>query len=131
MTAKNDSISKDERALEALLAAAFRLDAPEEVSDEDAEKLFQRPLRLSKEEKEAIDSWGADFVERLLKGEKSGGSKRQDETIDEELGQEAFALNRDADGDGLDEQAQQKIDEERKKALEEEEKKHGDEADEL
>ena len=42
MTNSNDNnINKDERALEALLAAAFRLDFPEEISDEHAEILFQ------------------------------------------------------------------------------------------
>ena len=121
MTETNDNISKDEKALEALLTAAFRLDFPEELSDEQAEKFFQQPARLSKEDKEAINSWGTDFIGKIIEGQKTTSDKnQQDITVNEELVQESFAMNRDKNGDGLDEETQRKIDEERKKALEEE-----------
>jgi len=124
MAETNDNISKDEKALEALLTAAFRLDFPEELSDEQAEKLFQQPARLSKEDKEAINSWGTDFIDKLIEGQKTTSDKhQQDITVNEELVQESFAMNRDKNGDGLDEETHRKIDEERKKALEEEENK--------
>ena len=124
MTETNDNISKDEEALEALLAAAFRLDFPEELSDEQAEKFFQQPARLSKEDKEAINSWGTDFINKIIEEQKTTSDKhQQDITVNEELVQESFAMNRDKNGDGLDEETHRKIDEERKKALEEEENK--------
>lgn len=124
MTETNDNISKDEKALEALLTAAFRLDFPEELSDEQAEKFFQQPARLSKEDKEAINSWGTDFIDKLIEGQKTTSDKnQQDITVKEELVQESFAMNRDKNGEGLDEETYRKIDEERKKALEEEENK--------
>ncbi len=124
MTETNDNISKDEKALEALLAAAFRLDFPKELSDEQAEKFFQQPAQLSKEDKEAINSWGTDFIDKLIEGQKTTSDKhQQDITVNEELVQESFAMNRDKNGDGLDEETHRKIDEERKKALEEEENK--------
>jgi len=127
MTNTNDNIDKAERALEALLAASFRLDFPEELSDEQAEKYFQQPARLSKEDKEAISSWGSDFIEKLVEGQKIIPSEnQQDIIINEELEQEYIAMNRDKDGNGLDEETKQKINEERKKALEEEEKKNDD-----
>lgn len=123
MTETNENISKDEKALEALLAAAFRLGFPEELSDEQAEKFFQQTARLSKEDKEAINSWGTDFIDKLIKGQKTTSDKhQQDITVNEELVQESFAMNRDKNGDGLDEETHRKIDEERKKALEEENK---------
>ena len=129
MTETNDNISKDEKALEALLAAAFRLDFPEELSDEQAEKFFQQPARLSKEDKEAINSWGTNFIGKLIEGQKTTSDKhQQDITVKEELVQESFAMNRDKNGDGLDEETHRKIDEERKKALEEEEKNQNNES---
>jgi len=121
MTDANNNINKDERALEALLAAAFRLDFQEEISDEEAEKLFKQPAQLSREDKEAIKSWGTDFIEKLIEGQKTtSGEQQQDIMINKELEQESYAMNRDKDGNDLDEETRRKIDEERKKALEEE-----------
>ena len=131
MTNTNDNIDKDERALEALLAAAFRLDFPEEISDEQAEKFFQQPVRLSKEDKEEIDSWGTDFIDKLIERQKITSYKTEQYIIvNEALEQEYIAMNRDQDGNGLDEETRRKIDEERKKALEEEEKKDDDQSNE-
>ena len=124
MTETNDNISKDEKALEALLTAAFRLDFPEELSDEQAEKFFQQPARLSKEDKEAINSWGTDFIDNLIEGQKTTSNKhQQDIVVNEELEQTISAMNRGENGNELDEETRRKIDEERKKALEEEENK--------
>lgn len=121
----------DNKALEALLAAAFRLDLPEEISDEEAEKLFEQPVRLSPEIKAACDSWGTDFIDKLIEGQKTSSDKyQQDILVDEQLEQEYYAMNRDKDGDGLDEETRRKIDEERKKALDEEESKDKDQNDE-
>ena len=127
MNNTNENIDKAERALEALLAAAFRLDFPEELSDEQAEKYFQKPAKLSKEDKEAVRSWGTDFIEKLIEGQKTISNEPQKDNIfNEELEQEYIAMNRDKDGNDLDEETRRKIDEERKKALEEEEKKDND-----
>lgn len=130
MTNANGSIDKTNRALEALLAAAFRLDISDEITDEEAEKLFQQPTRLSKEDQETINSWGTDFIDKLVEGHKTVTGKHQHNIINEELNREAFAMNRDTEGDGLDEEAQRKIDEERKKAIEEEYNKNEHEDDE-
>ena len=119
----NDNINKDEKALEALLAAAFRLNFSEEISNEQAEKYFRQPARLSKEDREAIESWGTDFIEKLIEGQKTiSDESKQDIEVNEELEQEYFAMNRDKDGNDIDEETRRKIDEERKKALEEENK---------
>jgi len=127
MTNSNEQTNKDERALEALLAAAFRLDFPEELTDEQAEKLFQQPVQLSKEDKEAISSWGTDFIEKLLEGQKMDSDKHQEDIkVDEKLEKDLFAMNRDKDGNGLDEDTRRKIDEERRKAIEEENNKDKD-----
>lgn len=123
----NKKNNTDERALEALLAAAFRLDFPEEISDEEAEKIFQQPARLPPEIKTASNSWGTSFIDKLIEGQKTSSEKHpQDISVDEQLAQENFVMNRDKDGDGLDDETRRKIDEERKKALEEEEGKDKD-----
>ena len=123
--------NKEERALEALLAAAFRLDFPEELSDEQAEKLFDQPTCLSKEDKESINSWGTDFIEKLLENKKVTSERHsQDIIVSEELEREVVGINRDKEGTGLDEETLHKIDEERKKALAEEEKKKNEQNDE-
>jgi hypothetical protein len=124
MNNKNENINKDERALEALLTAAFKLAFPEKISDEEAEKFFQQPVQLSQEDKEAIASWGTDFIEKLIKGEKTELTKHdQDIHVSEELELEFSAMNRDKNGNDIDEKTRCKIDEERRKALEEEENK--------
>jgi hypothetical protein len=120
----NENINKDERALEALLAAAFKLAFPDKISDEQAVKFFQQPPHLSQEDKETIDSWGTDFVEKLIKGEKTELSKyEQDPHVNEELELEISAMNRDKNGSDVDDETRRKIEEERKKTLEEEKDK--------
>lgn len=127
MTNTNYNTNKDERALEALMAAAFRLDFPEEVSDEEAKKFFEKPARLLPEDKEACDSWGTDFIDKLIEGQKTSTAKHsQDIIVNEALEQEHYAMNRDKDGNDLDKETRRKIDEEREKAIEEEENKDED-----
>ena len=117
----NDDICKYEKSLEALLTAAFRLDFPEDLSDEDAVHFFQQPAQLSLEDREAIDSWGNDFVEALLKGEKPVLSEQeQEDCFDVQLEQEFYAMNRDKNGNDLNDETRNKIDEERKKTIDEE-----------
>jgi|GEM_PF-2623490 len=131
MTNINSDVNKDERALEALLAAAFRLDFPEEISDEQAEKLFQQPAQLSMEDEEVINSWGADFIEKLIEGERTASGKQQEDIVfNEELEEAISAMNRDEDGNDIDEETRQKIDKERKKAIEEEENKDNEQSNE-
>lgn len=126
---KDGNINNDEKALEALLAAAFRLDFPEELTEEQAEKFLKQPALLSQEDKVACNSWGTDFIEKLIQEEKISSKTSQDDIeANEELRQELFAMNRDKDGNDVDEEAHHKIEEERKKALEKEDKEQDDEA---
>lgn len=128
MTNSNDNIvNKDEKALEALLASAFQLNFPEELTDEQAKKLFQKPARLSIDDRKATDSWGTDFIKKLVEGQKTISDRfQQDIEINQELGQECYAMNRDKNGNAIDEETMRKIDEERRKALEEENNKKDD-----
>lgn len=122
-----ESNNKDQRALEALLTAAFKLDFPEEIPDEQIIKFFEQPAILPEEIKAACDSWGEDFIEKLIAGYKSTSDIKQSGfEINEELKQELFAMNRDKNGNDIDEETRRKIEEERKKALEEEENKEQD-----
>jgi hypothetical protein len=127
VNSNGNNIDKDDRALEALLAAAFHMEFSEEISDEKAILFFQQPARLSHEDKETINSWGTDFVENIIEGQKTVTDRFQHNIeINQELEQELFALNRDKDGNDINEEARCKIDEERKKALEEENNKEDD-----
>ena len=126
MTNPSDNVNRDERALEAFLAAAFRLNFPEEIFGEQAKKFFQQPARLSDEDRKAISSWGEDFIKQLLQGQIPVSYERQQNIeVNEELAQEYFAMNRDKNGDDLDEDVRRKIDEERERALEDEDKGKG------
>lgn len=121
MNNKNENISKDEMALEAFLAAAFKLALTDKISDDHAIKIFQQSPNLSQEDKDAIASWGVDFIEKIIKGEKNEPSKvNQDIDTNKESELEIYAMNRDENGNDIDEKARRKIDEERQKALEEE-----------
>ncbi len=128
MINSNDNNSSiDERALEALLVAAFRLNFPEELSDEQAEILFQQPARLSQEDKATTNSWGTDFIADLFKGRKTElNERKQNIEINQELEQEIYAMNRDKNSNNIDEETLRKIVEERKKAIEEENNKKED-----
>jgi len=131
MSSANNNISKDERALEALLAAAFRLDFPEDISDEQAEKVFQEPAQLSLEDKEVISSWGTDFIEKLINGKRTTSEKQQqDVVLNKEFEEAISAMNRDEDGNDIDDETRKKIEEERKKAIEEEENKDDEQSNE-
>lgn len=121
----------EERALDALLTAAFKLDFPEVISDEAAEIFFQSPARLSPEDKALCESWGDEFIAKIIEGKNVDSiEEHQQSSVDEGLKQELYAMNRDKDGNGLDEETRRKIDEERKKALDEEESKDKDQNDE-
>ena len=124
MTNKEENKKQDEMALDALLAAAFRLDLSEEITDEQVEKFFTQTIWLSQEDKKTVNSWGSDLVKKLLQNKKNDVERHQENfEVSEELEQEIFAMNRDKDGNDIDEETRRKIDEERKKALEEEENK--------
>ena len=121
MSDTNDNTNKNERALEALLAAAFRLNLPEEISNEQAEKFFQQPSGVSQEDKEAINSWGTDFIENLLENQRPiSNDHSQDIHVNEELKKEYFAMNRDKDGSDLDDEVRREIEKKRKDILDEE-----------
>lgn len=121
MSDTNDNTNKNERALEALLAAAFRLNLPEEISNEQAEKFFQQPSGVSQEDREAINSWGTDFIENLLENQRPiSNDHSQDIHVNEELKKEYFAMNRDKDGSDLDDEVRREIEKKRKDILDEE-----------
>jgi hypothetical protein len=117
----------DEKSLEALLAAAFRLNLSSDISDKEAEIFFQQPARLSKEDREMIQSWGKNFIENIINRKKNNPTPLQSRIqINQELELECYAMNRDKNGNDLDEKTKQKIDEERKKVLEEENNKNNE-----
>ena len=115
---------KDERALDALLTAAFRVNFPEDISDEEADRFFQEPTQLSREDRDAINSWGTDFIKKLIKGQKTISDEQQCENIiDDALEMEICAMARDQNGNDVSDETRRIIEEERNKTLDDEDKK--------
>jgi len=50
-------MNKEEKALEALLTLAFKI----ELTDEEIEEFFEEPVNLSIEDKNIIDNWKIDW----------------------------------------------------------------------
>jgi hypothetical protein len=97
-----------QRALDALFVSQLR--RHERCDEVDTEHL----PRLTKEDKEAIDSLGPDFIGRLLAGSLPKISNERPEEADEELlcaGGMSFGMNR---ADEIDEQAEAEIERKRK-----------------
>jgi hypothetical protein len=56
-------MNKEERALEALLTLAFRT----ELTNEEINEFFSKPVQLSKEDEEMIKNWKIDINEIIKK----------------------------------------------------------------
>ena len=121
--ADTDPKSED-RAIDALMAAAFRISRPDELlSEEEAEKLAARPPRLSQEDEEAISSLGPDFVHNLLQKAQAEKpvNKREQGILDREIEEAYAAMNRGKHDDSLSEQTRREIEKKRRELLGKEE----------
>lgn len=111
---------KEEKALDALMAAAFRLGGRDEpVTEEEAERLVRNPPELSSEDKAAIDSLEPDFVEHLLKQSGSGepAPPGAEPVLDEELEDALAAMHRGKEGEELSDEARREIERKRRELL--------------
>lgn len=118
--AKASEHTKEERALDALMAAAFRAEDPERrVNEEEARRIVENPPALSPEDEEVVTAMGSDFVQKLLGSAEAG---RQDaaglgEALDAEIEEAYAAMNRGRKGEDLDEKALEEIERKRRELL--------------
>lgn len=64
---KEFNSESENRAIDALMAAAFRLSVPDEtISEDEAMKLAANPPKLSSEDEAVVESLGPNFVENIL-----------------------------------------------------------------
>jgi len=112
--------TNEERALDALMAAAFRAeDIERPLSDEEARRIMENPPALSPEDEQVLAAMGPDFVDKLLK---SAGAGSRDvgeahEVVDAEIEEAYAAMNRGREGGELDEKARKEIERKRRELL--------------
>jgi len=121
--ADTDPKSED-RAIDALMAAAFRLSGSNEpLTEKESEKLAANPPRLSPEDEAAIESLGTDFVHRLLHKAQTEKSivGQEPVALDREIEEAYASMNRGKHDDSLSEQTRHEIERKRRELLGEEE----------
>lgn len=121
--ADTDPKSED-RAIDALMAAAFRLSRSDEpLTEKESEKLAANPPQLSPEDEAAIESLGPDFVHRLLHKAQTEKSivGQEPVVLGREIEEAYAAMNRGKHDDSLSEQTRREIERKRRELLGEEE----------
>jgi hypothetical protein len=129
MNLENDKKKSEERALDALMTAAFRACSPDEpLTEDEAEKLAAHPPRLSDEDEAAIASLGPDLVERLLEQSKTKTHRYTEEqtTIEREIEEAYIAMNRQLGDKDLSDETRREIERKRRELLGEEDAKKGE-----
>ena len=102
------SSEREERALDALIVSQLRATPDDEI---DVEHLPE----LTDEEREALDSLGSGFVDRLLAGEIDGPSDDPPEQAELAMaGEEVFGMNR---AEEIDEETKEELDQKRKEII--------------
>ena len=121
-----DRNSKHENeALDALMAAAFRMPTPDETTDcEEALNFAKTEPHLSPDDEAAIQSLGVDFVEELLvEGARKLSSKDGESNWDREIEDAYAAMNRGNVDESLSDQTRQEIEKKRRELLGEDHEK--------
>jgi len=124
MTARDRE--REDRALDSLLAAAFRLFAGESPSEKEGADLAVNPPQLSAEDENMIASMGADFVERLLGGVTISAAAKEESESNLESEEACAAMNRGGEEDGFSEQTRKEIERLRRELLGQDEPKDND-----
>jgi len=113
----NFNLESEDNALDALMAAAFRLPVIDETSDEkEATRLAASTPRLSNEDETAIASLSPDFIDYLLDKEK-GHRPRKIADLSQEISEAYAAMNRGNLDAELSEQTHREIEKKRKELL--------------
>lgn len=121
--ADNDQ-TRENRALDALMAAAFRISSGELVpTEEEAEELVSNPPRLSPEDEEAISSIEPGSVDHVSKKGSTPASGDQSRAVEvnHDIEEAYAAMNRGGEDSGLSEETLREIARKRRELLGEEE----------
>ena len=112
--------TNEERALDALMAAAFRVeDVERPVSEEEARRMAESQPALSPEDEQVVAAMGPDFVDRLLESaeDRNPGIEKLGKSLDVEIKEAYAAMNRGREGNDLDEKAREEIERKRRELL--------------
>jgi len=123
MNQPTDNKSED-KAIDALMAAAFRLSGSDRpMTEKEAKELAANPPKLSPEDEEMMASMGADFVDRILQQCNSDKVESMDTrfTLDSEIRDAYMAMNRGNKDDDLSEETKREIERKRRELLGEDE----------
>jgi hypothetical protein len=125
---KDTTSKREDDALDALMAAAFRMSAPDERTDcEKAMKVLGAKPKLSPDDAAAIESLGQDFVEKLLIEGARKLSKEEGATDwDREIEDAYAAMNRGNVEESMSDQTRQEIERKRQELLGEDHKKENE-----
>lgn len=112
--------SKEQKALDALMAAAFRAeDADSPVTEEEARAILENSPVLSPEDEKGLAGLGPDFVDNLLVSADTDtsalGERRQ--VLDREIEDAYAAMHRGKEGEELDEKSRREIEKKRRELL--------------
>ena len=121
---------RENEALDALMAAAFRMSTPDERTDcEEAMKLAEAKPKFSPDDEAAIKSLGQDFVGKLIiEGDRKLPKEEGATSLDREIEDAYAAMNRGSGDESMSDQTSQEIERKRQELLGEDYKKE-DEAD--
>jgi hypothetical protein len=121
---------REDRALDALMAAAFRLaDGGKPMTEAEAKRFARNPPELPPEDEAALRSLRDDFVDRLIKqrGPATLPAPCAGQVPDEEIEQAYAAMHRGKEGDELSDEARREIERKRRELLGEPESKPDEE----
>lgn len=122
---KDFDSKRENEALDALMAAAFRISTPDETTNcEEAQNLAISKPKLSPDDEAAIKSLGPNFVERLLiEGTLELSRNKGVNNWDREIEDAYAAMNRGNADESLSDQTRQEIERKRQELLGEDYKK--------
>ena len=110
---------KEARAIDALIAAAFRMGASDPVTPEEAERFVEESSNLSVEDRNLIKSCGDDFVDNLLCNLSSSEASYTtgERNIDPEIENALAAMHRKKKNKEMSEETLRKLDKKRRELL--------------
>jgi hypothetical protein len=117
---ENDNIKSEEKALDALMFAAFNVYGSDEaITEKKADKMVAHPTRLSAEDEEAMKSLGPDFAGKLI--ERSNATTphytERQPIMEKEIEEAYAAMNRKLGDKDLSDKTRLEIERKRRELL--------------
>ncbi|MCI0534082.1 MAG: hypothetical protein L0Z50_02525 [Verrucomicrobiales bacterium] len=109
---------REDRAVDALVAAALRQAEFNEPSDEEIQKFLANVPPVSPEGKAALDALGPDIVQRITQASSRQSPSARATQVEEELSPLYLAMNRKNASGEMDARTKEELEKKRKEALE-------------